>query len=60
MNKAKLIEKAVEAGLDASGTVNELKDRLEAYRLTPKPIEDVVIKGNSARHVYRESAHVSK
>ena len=60
MSKAKLIEKAVKAGLDASGTVNELKERLEAYRMTPKSIEDVVIKGNPARHVYRGSAHVSK
>lgn len=60
MNKAELIEKAVELGLDASGTKAALKDRLEAYSLEPQAIVDPEVTRSPARHVYRKSAHIPK
>lgn len=60
MNKAQLIEKAVESGIDASGTVKELKDRLEAYRLKPQVVVSASVKESPARKEYRNGAHVPK
>jgi hypothetical protein len=60
MNKAELIESAVELGLDASGTKAALKDRLEAYRLSAKPVTSERVKPNAARHEYRKSAKFPK
>lgn len=60
MKKSQLIEKAVEAGLDASGTVAQLKERLEAYRPPEKKVVQPEIKGNPARHAYRKSVHMPK
>ena len=60
MNKAELIEKAVELGLDATGTKTAIKERLEAYRLTPKPVTSEVFEELPQRKKYRMGAHKPK
>jgi hypothetical protein len=60
MNKAELIVAAVELGLDGSGTKQQLKERLEAYRLKPQPVESAVVEESSARKAYRMSAKQPK
>jgi hypothetical protein len=60
MNKTELIEKAVELGIDATGTVKQLRDRLEAYRLAPKPVTEAEVRELPARKKYRFSAKFPK
>lgn len=60
MNKSELIEKCVELGIDANGTVVQLKDRIEAYNGSAKPVKEERLERNFARHDYRKSAHMPK
>lgn len=60
LTKAQLIEKCVEAGLSAEGTVKALKDRLAAFAGKPVKAVSVKIKKNSDREKYLHSAHQPK
>jgi hypothetical protein len=60
MNKAQLIENAVVLGLDASGTKQQIKDRLEAYRLLPKAVTSADIVELPERKAYRMGSKLPK
>ena len=60
MKKKDLIAKCVEAGLNAEGTMQQLRDRLEAWSKKPKPTVAAPVEESDARKAYRMSSHTPK